>query len=144
MSRINRTINTTMAAMSVLLATGGMAMAGSLGGPLELADEGSFFVNGETTSSSHPGASLAGPPRRGGAGPSEAWPEIREVDVRAVPHPDDRERSGERHGAGLRPHPRHLVEHAGRPRGLVDLLRAQGLPGLRRRSRRPRPLRFRP
>src|SRR5262249_56354701 len=38
-----------------------MAMAGSLGGPLELADEGSFFVNGVTTNSSHPGASVLGP-----------------------------------------------------------------------------------
>ena len=33
-------------AAAVLLATGGSAMAGSLGGPLELQDEGSFFVNG--------------------------------------------------------------------------------------------------
>src|SRR5207342_3840009 len=42
-------------------ATGGTAMAASLGGPLELADEGSFFVNGVTTTSSHPGTPAVGP-----------------------------------------------------------------------------------
>jgi pimeloyl-ACP methyl ester carboxylesterase len=36
-------------------------MAGSLGGPLELEDEGSFFVNGETATSSHPGTPGVGP-----------------------------------------------------------------------------------
>jgi len=40
-------------------------MAGTLGGPLELADEGSFFINGETTNSSHPGASIVGPSQPG-------------------------------------------------------------------------------
>src|SRR5262245_42671003 len=50
-----------IAAVSLLLAMGGTAMAGSLGGPLELADEGSFFVNGVTATSSHPGASVLGP-----------------------------------------------------------------------------------
>src|SRR5262245_19178350 len=50
-----------LAGFSMLLATGGTAMAGSLGGPLELQDEGSFFVNGETATSSHPGAPTAGP-----------------------------------------------------------------------------------
>jgi pimeloyl-ACP methyl ester carboxylesterase len=49
------------AALSVLLATGGTAMAGTLGGPLELQDEGSFFVNGQTTTSSHPGTPAVGP-----------------------------------------------------------------------------------
>jgi pimeloyl-ACP methyl ester carboxylesterase len=36
------------------------ANAGSLGGPLELADEGSFFVNGQLTMSSHPGTAVGG------------------------------------------------------------------------------------
>jgi pimeloyl-ACP methyl ester carboxylesterase len=49
------------AAVVALLASGGIAMAGSLGGPLELQDEGSFFVNGETTTSSHPGTPAVGP-----------------------------------------------------------------------------------
>ena len=35
-------------------------MAGSLGGPLELQDEGSFFVNGQLTQSTHPGTAVGG------------------------------------------------------------------------------------
>ena len=46
--------------LAALLASGGTGMAGSLGGPLELQDEGSFFVNGELTHSSHPGTSVGG------------------------------------------------------------------------------------
>jgi hypothetical protein len=34
------------------------AAAGTLGGPLTLEDEGSFFVNGKVVTSRHPGASL--------------------------------------------------------------------------------------
>jgi pimeloyl-ACP methyl ester carboxylesterase len=49
------------AAVVLLLVRGGVAMAGSLGGPLELQDEGSFFVNGETITSSHPGTPAVGP-----------------------------------------------------------------------------------
>jgi pimeloyl-ACP methyl ester carboxylesterase len=49
------------AVVALVLASGGIAMAGSLGGPLELQDEGSFFVNGETTTSSHPGTPAVGP-----------------------------------------------------------------------------------
>src|SRR5215470_9126031 len=52
-------------ALGALLTTGGHAMAGSLGGPLELADEGSFFVNGQTTTSSHPGTSAFSAPAPG-------------------------------------------------------------------------------
>jgi len=37
-----------------------MALAGSLGGPLELADEGSFFINGQLALSSHPGTPITG------------------------------------------------------------------------------------
>ena len=48
------------AAAVLLLATGGSAMAGSLGGPLELQDEGSFFVNGQLTQSTHPGTAVGG------------------------------------------------------------------------------------
>jgi pimeloyl-ACP methyl ester carboxylesterase len=50
-----------LAGFSMLLAAGGSTMAGSLGGPLELEDEGSFFVNGETATSSHPGTPGVGP-----------------------------------------------------------------------------------
>jgi pimeloyl-ACP methyl ester carboxylesterase len=46
--------------LATLLATGGAAMAGSLGGPMELQDEGSFFINGELAHSSHPGTSVGG------------------------------------------------------------------------------------
>jgi pimeloyl-ACP methyl ester carboxylesterase len=35
-------------------------MAGSLGGPLQLQDEGSFFVNGQQTASTHPGTAAGG------------------------------------------------------------------------------------
>jgi hypothetical protein len=36
------------------------ASAGSLGGPLELQDEGSFFVNGQLTMSTNPGTAVGG------------------------------------------------------------------------------------
>src|SRR5262249_46110889 len=49
-----------IAAAALVLATGGSAMAGSLGGPLELQDEGSFFVNGQLTQSTHPGTAVGG------------------------------------------------------------------------------------
>jgi pimeloyl-ACP methyl ester carboxylesterase len=62
----DRSLRSAIAVVSVLLlATGGSAMAGSLGGPLELADEGSFFVNGETARSSHPGTSAFSAPQPG-------------------------------------------------------------------------------
>ena len=41
-----------------ILACWGSAMAATLGGKLELADEGSFFVNGQSMRSEYPGASL--------------------------------------------------------------------------------------
>ena len=43
----------------------GRAPAMSLGGPLNLADEGMFFVNGTTVLSTHPGASPTGPSKPG-------------------------------------------------------------------------------
>jgi pimeloyl-ACP methyl ester carboxylesterase len=46
-------------------ATTQRAPATSLGGPLNLTDEGMFFVNGTTVLSTHPGASPAGPSRPG-------------------------------------------------------------------------------
>src|SRR5215831_12023416 len=52
--------NWRIAAAALLLATGGSAVAGSLGGPLELQDEGSFFVNGQPTQSTHPGTAVGG------------------------------------------------------------------------------------
>ncbi|BEP65147.1 esterase (plasmid) [Variovorax sp. V213] len=39
----------------------GAAAAASIGGPLNLADEGMFFVNGKPATSKHPGVSPAGP-----------------------------------------------------------------------------------
>ena len=41
------------------------ACAATIGGPLQLADEGMFFVNGKAVVSNHPGASPAGPARPG-------------------------------------------------------------------------------
>lgn len=46
--------------MGLLMAFATTAQAGSLGGPLELQDDGSFFVNGRTAASSHPGAPPGG------------------------------------------------------------------------------------
>ncbi|CAN7254152.1 MULTISPECIES: lysophospholipase [unclassified Variovorax] len=43
----------------------GAAAAASIGGPLNLADEGMFFVNGKAVTSKHPGVSPAGPVRPG-------------------------------------------------------------------------------
>jgi pimeloyl-ACP methyl ester carboxylesterase len=43
----------------------GAAAAASIGGPLNLADEGMFFVNGKPVTSRHPGVSPAGPARPG-------------------------------------------------------------------------------
>lgn len=66
MIRIDRTFSAVAAlSLGTLLTTGEPAMAGSLGGPLELADEGSFFVNGETAMSSHPGTSAFSAPQPG-------------------------------------------------------------------------------
>jgi len=58
--RQNSSSAATALMLAALLASGGTGMAGSLGGPLELQDEGSFFVNGEPTHSSHPGTSVGG------------------------------------------------------------------------------------
>ena len=58
--RQNSSSAATALMLAALLASGGTGMAGSLGGPLELQDEGSFFVNGELTHSSHPGTSVGG------------------------------------------------------------------------------------
>src|SRR5262249_60503351 len=48
------------AAAALLLAMGGSAMAGSLGGPLEVQDEGSFFVHGQPTQATHPRTAVGG------------------------------------------------------------------------------------
>ena len=62
MNSTGRNINGTCVAFSALalLAVSATAQAGSLGGPLELADEGSFFVNGQLTMSSNPGTAVGG------------------------------------------------------------------------------------
>src|SRR4030095_15395269 len=44
---------------AVLSVTALQAQAATLGGPLTLEDEGSFFVNGQSVMSNYPGASLA-------------------------------------------------------------------------------------
>src|SRR5215475_3314711 len=49
-----------LSSAACLVATAAGAFAGSLGGPLELQDEGSFFVNGQLTTSSHPGTPVTG------------------------------------------------------------------------------------
>ena len=49
----------------ILGSCGGVAAATSIGGPLNLADEGMFFVNGKAVTSRHPGISPAGPVRPG-------------------------------------------------------------------------------
>src|SRR5262249_9844941 len=51
--------------LGILAGTIAMAFAGTLGGPLELADEGSFFVNGQLVTSSHPGTPAVGPMQPG-------------------------------------------------------------------------------
>ena len=55
----------TLTVLTVATAVATPAMAGSLGGPLELADEGTFFVGGQAVSSEFPGDPGA---RVGGAG----------------------------------------------------------------------------
>jgi pimeloyl-ACP methyl ester carboxylesterase len=62
MSTIDWTLRSAVLALwlGLISATGGNAMAGSLGGPLELQDEGSFFVNGQLTQSTHPGTAAGG------------------------------------------------------------------------------------
>ena len=65
MNRINRQIGfATMTACALVAASA--ANAGSLGGPLELADEGSFFAGGQAVRSEHPGT-----PGVGGGGPGQ-------------------------------------------------------------------------
>ena len=62
MTSVGRSLRTAVAALAfgLLPATGGIAMAASLGGPLELQDEGSFFVNGQLAASTHPGTAAGG------------------------------------------------------------------------------------
>jgi len=64
MHRINRHL--VSAALLASACTAGAAAAGSLGGPLELQDEGSFFIGGHSVRSEHPGT-----PNTGGAGPGQ-------------------------------------------------------------------------
>lgn len=60
-SKIARTV----LAMVFMMATANAVIAASLGGPLRLSDEGSFFVGGRTVESSFAGLSPAGPVPRG-------------------------------------------------------------------------------
>ena len=61
MTSIERSLRTAITALAfgMLPGSGGIAMAGSLGGPLQLQDEGSFFVNGQQTASTHPGTAAS-------------------------------------------------------------------------------------
>jgi len=65
MTRISRQF-VCAALMAFAAATATAASAGSLGGPLELADEGSFFIGGRALRSEHPGT-----PGTGGGGPGQ-------------------------------------------------------------------------
>ena len=62
MISFERSLRTAITALAfgMLPVSGGIAMAGSLGGPLQLQDEGSFFVNGQQTASTHPGTAAGG------------------------------------------------------------------------------------
>jgi pimeloyl-ACP methyl ester carboxylesterase len=64
MHHLNR-IPAAASVVAALLVSGLGAMAASLGGPLELQDEGSFFVNGRQTQSTHPGTSAFSAPQPG-------------------------------------------------------------------------------
>ena len=76
------------AAASIIAASCALAspafVAGSLGGPLTLEDEGSFFVNGQSVRSEYPGASLV-------TGPDACREHHGQPDVRALPHPGGEE-----------------------------------------------------
>ena len=62
---VNRQLAYAALTVSALVAlTAAPAIAGSLGGPLDLADEGSFFIGGHMVRSEYPGT-----PGVGGAGP---------------------------------------------------------------------------
>ena len=78
---------TTFLAAGFLLTTTAFAAAGSLGGPLELQDEGVFFVNGQSGRDRFSGFAAD---RTGGARPDHDRP-----DVCAIP--DSEERRGTAH-----------------------------------------------
>ncbi len=119
-------------AAALLIGAGEIAMAASLGGPLELQDEGSFFVNGRPAQSSHPGHL--------GVQRAATRHDHRQPDVCALPHPENRHRSAGCHGARLRPHRHDLRDDPRRAGRLGDVFRAQRFPGLRGRPFRPRPI----
>src|SRR3954470_12792882 len=64
-NRNPKAIRTTVLALAVLSASVSLAAAGSLGGPLELQDEGVFFISGQTTQSNFPDS------RQGGVAPGQ-------------------------------------------------------------------------
>ena len=121
-------------ALAIVLTMGANAQnKPTLGGKLELADEGSFFVNGKSIKSDYPGASAAtGPAAAGNIIVNQMYVHYR--------IPVGRERRSARARARLQSHRHDLRDDAGRPRRMGDLVRAPGPPGLRGRSFRSWPL----
>ena len=62
--------------LMLLLATVSTATGGSLGGPLELQDFGSFFVGGRPLQSTHPGPAPPARFRPGRSGPARCTSSI--------------------------------------------------------------------
>ena len=108
------------------------------GGPVTLADQGSFFIGGVTKITEH--AAIPGAPPGQPAPRADAAADHDRPDVRAVPDPARRSGAGLAgdHGARLHAHRRGARIDARRSRGLVSLLRPQGRRHLRRRSVRAR------
>ncbi len=104
---------------ALFLTMGSIAMAGSLGGPLELADEGSFFVGGQPAMSSHPGTPAAGAAQPGQITIRQMYVQYRIP--KAVSGPPVVMVHGSGHtGATFETTPVYVVDHAGRGRSGFD------------------------
>jgi pimeloyl-ACP methyl ester carboxylesterase len=125
------------AALGVCISTAlaGVAMAGSLGGPLELQDEGSFFIGGRTITSTNPGTGPAGPTPAGQITVGQMYVQFRIPKTISGPAivlvpgsghtgatyettPDGRE--GWSTYFARKGHPVYVVDHAGRARSGFD------------------------
>ncbi len=113
----------------------GIAMAGSLGGPLELQDDGSFFIGGRTITSANPGIGPAGPTPPGQITVGQMYVQFRIPKTVTGPAivlvpgsghsgatyettPDRRE--GWSTYFARKGHPVYVVDHAGRSRSGFD------------------------